>query len=543
MKKILIFLLKFSPVMVSFACIAGLLTGIANTLAIALINKGISYNGNAPNIIMVGFLAVCFLLPLFRVISQIMLTYISETATYSLRMKLAEQVLHLPLRRLEEKGPSKLLTALTTDVERIGVALSNIPSIFMNVSIVISGFVYLFWLFWPAGLAVLVIAIVGVGMFSYASNMAVKYFNKAREERDVFFKHFRMLTDGSKELKLHKTRRQHFMEKMLDPSGRTYKRNSVSGFAWFAGSGSLGQLVLFMAIGALVFALPKYFDESSTQILTGFSMVLLYLTLPLNDLVTALPGISMASISLNKVEAMGVSFKKETTEEDEIIQHEPSWQSLEYRDVMHCYYREKEDRNFSMGPLNLSFQPGELVFIIGGNGSGKTTLAKLILGLYTPESGQVLLDGEKVKEENRDSFRQFFTAVFSDFFLFENMMGVAPNQDLAAKNYLDLLQLSNKVTYKDGELSTIDLSQGQRKRLALLTAYLEDRPIYLFDEWASDQDPHFKEIFYNVLLPELKSRNKTVIVITHDDHYFQAADRIIKLEYGKIEYDRSLARQ
>jgi putative ATP-binding cassette transporter len=67
-----------------------------------------------------------------------------------------------------------------------------------------------------------------------------------------------------------------------------------------------------------------------------------------------------------------------------------------------------------------------------------------------------------------------------------------------------------------------------------MAAYLEDRPVYLFDEWAADQDPLFKEMFYREFLPELKSRGKTVIVITHDDRYFPVADRIIKLENGQV---------
>jgi putative ATP-binding cassette transporter len=97
------------------------------------------------------------------------------------------------------------------------------------------------------------------------------------------------------------------------------------------------------------------------------------------------------------------------------------------------------------------------------------------------------------------------------------------------------------VTIRNGQFSTTALSQGQRKGLALMTAYLEDRPFYLFDEWAADQDPHFKEIFYTQLLPELRSRVKSVLVITHDDKYFGLADRIVKLDYGKIVQDAAIA--
>ena len=212
---------------------------------------------------------------------------------------------------------------------------------------------------------------------------------------------------------------------------------------------------------------------------------------------------------------------------------------MQLKEVTHSYRGEKEDRGFILGKINLSFTAGELVFIVGGNGSGKSTLAKLITGLYIPESGKIILDRQPINDENRDRYRDYFTAVFSDFYLFDRLLGL--NEiDERAKEYLEKLQLDRKVKIVDGVLSTTDLSQGQRKRLALLTAYLEDRSIYLFDEWASDQDPIFKKTFYKELLPELKSKGKTVFVISHDDRYFEVADRIIKLDYGQVVEDRYL---
>jgi putative pyoverdin transport system ATP-binding/permease protein len=172
---------------------------------------------------------------------------------------------------------------------------------------------------------------------------------------------------------------------------------------------------------------------------------------------------------------------------------------------------------------------------VGGNGSGKSTLAKLITGLYLPDSGKICLDGTPITNQNRETYRQLFSTVFSDFYLFERLLGIPfENLDIRARTYLEELQLSHKVQVKDGSLSTTELSQGQRKRLALLTAYLDDRPIYLFDEWAADQDPFFREVFYQQILPELKKRDKAVLVISHDDRYFHLCDRLIKLDYGQI---------
>jgi putative ATP-binding cassette transporter len=208
--------------------------------------------------------------------------------------------------------------------------------------------------------------------------------------------------------------------------------------------------------------------------------------------------------------------------------------------VTHSYHREQEESSFVLGPIDLSFRPGELIFLIGGNGSGKTTLAKLLTGLYIPEAGEIRLNGQLITDENRESYRQHFSAIFTDFYLFESLLGLDhPELDQLAQKYLARLQLDHKVQVIDGNLSTTALSQGQRKRLALLAACLEDRPFYIFDEWAADQDPLFKEIFYEQLLPELKSKGKTALVLSHDERYYHVADRIIKLDYGKLVSDQA----
>jgi putative ATP-binding cassette transporter len=215
------------------------------------------------------------------------------------------------------------------------------------------------------------------------------------------------------------------------------------------------------------------------------------------------------------------------------------WERIEFIGVTHTYFQEREERNFICGPIDLTLYPGELVFMMGGNGSGKTTFAKLVTGLYIPESGEIRIDGEVVTDRNREYYREHFSAVFSDFYLFTQLLGFDPRDvESRAQARLNRLQLDHKVEVDGGCFSTTELSQGQRKRLALLVAFLEDRPIYLFDEWAADQDPTFREVFYLELLPELKAMGKTVIVISHDDRYFHVADRLIKMDCGRIEFDK-----
>ena len=177
---------------------------------------------------------------------------------------------------------------------------------------------------------------------------------------------------------------------------------------------------------------------------------------------------------------------------------------------------------------------GEILFIVGENGSGKTTLIKLILGLYPPQTGTLFLDGAPVTDETRDAYRQHFSAVFFDYYLFDDLVLPAGADPAAADAYLETLDLAHKVTIQDGAFSTVDLSAGQRKRLALVQAYLEGRPVLVLDEWAAEQDPTFRRLFYTRLLPDLKREGRTLIVISHDDRYFDAADRVIHLNNGAI---------
>jgi len=361
----------------------------------------------------------------------------------------------------------------------------------------------------------------------------------AREEEDQLFGHFRATIEGIKELKLHYHRRQSFLADAVEPSAINFRRHNISGLTLIATASSWGKLIFFFAIGFVLFALPQLIAISPSAI-AGYILAFTYLMVPMENIMNSVPFVLQSNIALRKIEALGLSLRDrpELAVVPAPIDHD--WRQLTLKDVVYPYQSQQEDRSFTLGPISLTVHPGEVVFIVGGNGSGKSTLAKLITGLYIPQSGSIDLDGIPIDAQNREWYRQHFSAIFADFYLFERLLGLDPvNLDRLAQHYLDKLHLDHKVTIEQGTLSTIALSQGQRKRLALLAAYLEDRPIYLFDEWAADQDPMFKELFYTQLLGDLKRKGKAVLVISHDDRYFRVADRILKLENGQIEFDKN----
>ena len=540
MKKLLSFLFKYSPKMVALAIVISVITGLINTALLAFVNEGIK-NIEAPTYERLYiFVAFCVGLPIVRVVSQLVLTGITQQTVFDMRIRLSRHILAADLPALERFGPNRLLAGLTGDIRAVRTAYSNIPVWFMNATVIGSCFAYLTWISHYAGIAALLVTGICVVLYRLGTRRLQYYFKKAREAQDVLYKHFRALTDGTKEFKLHRNRRHAFVEEHLPATADDIRSSNMKAYVYFAGIGGMMQVAFFAFIGLFVFILPLTPYALSATVAFQCSMVALYLWGPFDRLSTSVTVLMPAQISLNKIENLGLSLEKAAVVEREDPNLSTDWKTLDIKGVTHTYYREREDQTFTLGPIDLSFRQGELTFIVGGNGSGKTTLAKVILGLYKPESGQIELDGKVVTDESRDEYRQLFTAVFSDFYLFDAMLGLEKSKVASeARIYLEKLQLDHKVTIDDeGALSTTALSQGQRKRLALLTAYLEDRPIYLFDEWAADQDPIFKEVFYHNLLPELRAKGKTILVISHDDHYFHVADRLIKLDYGQIEYDR-----
>jgi putative ATP-binding cassette transporter len=507
---------------------------------LAVINASLRGDAASTRKLVWAFVALCLLLPLARFTSEALLIRLGQGALLELRMRLCRQILATPLRRLEEFGAPRLMSSLTDDIPTITNALLTIPLLCINVAVVIGGLIYLGWLSWWVLLLVLGFMAIGITTYQLAVIKAIRYMYTARDHTEALFQHFRALTDGTKELKLHRRRREVFAEDVLKNSAASFRRESVKATTIYAGAASWGQALGFVVVGLLVFAIPAWY-AFDLHVMTGYVIVLLFVITPLQVVMTTWPNLARANIAVGRVEELGLSLTKYAAEERTSPRNDlpVKWESLELREVMHNYPSEEKDEGFMLGPIDLTLRPGELVFFIGGNGSGKTTLAKLLIGLYAPESGEIRLDGTPITDENRDHYRQMFTAVFSDFYLFDSLLGIeSPQLDEHALEYLKQLQLTQKVKVNDGVLSTTNLSQGQRKRLALLTAYLEDRPIYLFDEWAADQDPLFKQVFYYELLPELKARGKTVLVISHDDRFYEVGDRIIKLDYGKIVHDQ-----
>lgn len=522
----------------ALAIVAGIVSGSAGAAFIAIVNRALDQStASRPSSIGL-FVILCLGTVLSRILSQVMLYRLAQGVIRDLRLTLVKRILGAPLRTVEKSGTPLLYSALSDDVVIIGNALPGLPLICSSAAFVVVSLAYLAVVSPVVAIAALATTVVGVVVYRGFARYGLRFLGSAREDQDALFEHFRAITDGVKELKLNQGRRE-AVGTDLTSVADSFRTRSVIGLSVFEGAAGSGQAIFFGFIGVVLFVLAVQFGIPA-RTLAACVLVLLFTVASLQGVLVWLPTLGRASVALKKIEERLVLLVPEDDQEElDAPSGFDGWNSIEFREVSHVYPGPAGEE-FVLGPLDLEFHRGEVMFVVGANGSGKTTLAKVLTGLYAPEHGTILVDGSAVTSRNREQYRQIFSAVFADFFVFDSLLGLPPADRAAkARHYLARLQLDHKVSIVGDRFSTTALSHGQRKRLALLAAYLEDRSFYVFDEWAADQDPLFKDFFYGELLAELKAKGKAVVVISHDDRYFHLADRLVRFDYGQIRAEET----
>lgn len=515
----------------ALSLIGGSIAGAGNTALMMLINRSIA-GGPREATFAPLFFGVCVLVLVSSALSMTMLSRLAQTNLYNLRLRLSRHILAAPFEKLQALGPHRLMAALTDDIGAAVEALDALPTLFIACTTLVTVLGYLGFLAPNLLLLVLLFLIFGILGFRLLQSRALRWLRLAREADNVLFRHFRALTEGYKELKLDVRRRRAFFDDEMSRAADTFRESRNKAWLIYVFANRWGQSLYFVLIGVILLVSP-YYVEIPRETSTGFTLAILFLGGPISTILDTVPAIGMGMTALRNIEALGVGQSSET-ESAAAVPGPPL--ALELSGVCHRYAGVGGDVGHQIGPLNLKIQPGELVFLTGGNGSGKTTLALLMLGLLMPDVGELRLGGRAVVKDDLDSYRQNFAAVFADAYVFDSLLGYSNHELLAkADELLFTLRLDRQLRIEGGRFSTVDLSRGQRKRLALLSAYLTDRPFFLFDEVAAEQDPDFRDHFYRRMLPELKARGKTIVVITHDDRYFHLPDRLVRLTNGQLE--------
>ena len=517
------------------AATCGALGGAASTAFLALVNHRLGHAAAAAPGFAAAFAAVSAAMLVTYVGSRWILIRLLQREIHRVRLQLSRQLLAAPLHQLEHLGTARLVTILTEDVQAIAGALGVLPSIAINGVITLGVLVYLGVL--SKVLFGLVAVLLGLAVVSYVllDTRATAALRHARDALDRLGEDLEDLVLGNRELKLARDRRLAFLTGELTPHLDTVRDRTIAGSTQYALAVSWGQVLTVLLIGAVLFVAPAVFTLDD-GVMRGYVLAIIQITGAIGGLLEAVPQLRRAQIAWSRIERLGLELDAEPVAEPvastapHAAAAPPAPSRLDLIDVTYAIDR-PGDHAFVLGPINLTLRSGELVFVAGGNGSGKTTLAKVLAGLYPPTSGQIWVDGAAIAWPGSDAYRQLFSVAFTDGHVFRSLLGLDEAQ---IRDQLARFELDPWVHVADGGFSTTALSQGQRKRLLLITALAQDRPFYIFDEWTANQDPDHRERFYREILPALKARGKAVVVITHDDRYDALADAVLRLDRGVL---------
>jgi putative ATP-binding cassette transporter len=508
-------------------------SGLLSVGVIAFVNEQMI---NASDVGGVDLWQFCMLLVLMLALAsgaQICLTTLGHRFVYGLRREMVKRLLDTDVQTVERLGHGKLFASLSSDIRNITLAFVHLPEMIYGGVLALASFVYLAWLSFSIFLATAVWMLFTLAIGVLLLQRLRRHLALLREAEDRLYKQYQSILDGTKELTLNRDRAKHIYEGQFDASARSYRDHITLADRYHGLASNWANIMVLGTIG-LAFYLTKGLGWADPAVAATYALTILFMRTPLVGAVSAVPAQLAGNVALSKVESLGLADTQLGFEVSGDLAK--TWQTLELRDVVYRYPAENDDPGFDVGPLNVTLRRGETVFVIGGNGSGKSSLARLLSGIYTPQSGGIFLDDQGLTVADGPRYRRLFSAVFTDFHLFSQLIGPDGHKANTAPlhRWLDALQMREKSRFADGHLLNTNVSQGQKKRLALLLGLLEERDILLLDEWAADQDPLYRRVFYRELLPTLKQMGITIVVISHDDRYFDVADRLLKMDGGQL---------
>ncbi|AKC83744.1 hypothetical protein IMCC26134_14905 [Verrucomicrobia bacterium IMCC26134] len=537
--RILLLLFRTSRWDAIIGILAGTATGMATSGFAWVLQATIAGHGDNWGWHAVAFASCWLIYGAGAVLADNRITRVAQRAVRELRLSFSRQILAVPLPLLEREQ-SRIFPVLIEDVAAISRAAERLPSAISGLFTVIGCFVLLTIISWPLAIACLGLGAIASAGYVIPLQRFQRHLAIWRMDWDGVNRLLDALVRGHKELLLDDRKRAVFFDRHLEPICRRQEVEITRASTWETLVRRWGELLLLLGIGLLLFTLPLHGWATYEQF-GRFLFIALFLLAPLGNLVGFTTYLSRVTLAMNRASQIGVMLGRESSETASALTRVPPQSATALPFKLHeVTYRHSRDDEapFDLGPVSLEFDRPEIVFICGGNGSGKTTLLKLICGLYPPAHGDLVSDGNVISPSTLAAHRRHFSVIFSDFFLFDGLIGYEDAVPATAARLLHEVHLGNQVSIDvTGAFSSTKLSQGQRKRLALVAALLEDKPVYVFDEWAADQDPEFRRWFYEHILPDLRAQGKLVIAITHDDAFYPRADRIVRLSEGRILSD------
>ena len=472
-----------------------------------------------------------------RALSSLMI-HLSQTFFWRIRNQIIRMVLNSNYENVYERK-DKIHATLIQDVGLLTNASLSIVEFSTSVIIMLGCFIYMFFLSSTLFLIVLVTAVLGAGIYLLRGRKSTAEFEKSRTLEEVFLFHFEAILFGVKEIDINPDKGESiYNDKIVPLAQNSYKNNKVA-FTSFLNNQMIGQVLFYLLISTILLVLSVKLNIEK-EVSVNFILILLYVLGAIETIMVLLPSLLQAKVSLSRINQLKLDLEANGRNENAISKKltKQDFENISINEIVYKY-PQTNDSTFTIGPISCLLKKDELVFIYGGNGSGKTTFIHTLLGMLSISEGQILFNDLVLNVDTNRTYKSLFSVVFNDFYLFDEFYGNSDFNRGKANELLHLFEIAGKVEIVDTGFSVTNLSTGQRKRLALIAAILEERPIIVLDEWAADQDPYFRKKFYEEILPILKKDGFTIIAITHDDRYYHCADKIYKMEFGKL-YDETI---
>lgn len=463
-------------------------------------------------------------------------TQLAEQAIAGVRIRLANKVRKIDLQSLEEIGEADIHSRVSRDTTAISQAARPLFACAQGIVMIFVTLIYIGAVSPLAMSICLLLIAAGGGYYLQKRSTYEEGLQTSSQTEDTLYNDLDNLLKGFKEVRLNRAKSEDVYTEFKN-SATKVRRIRGKVMLLFSDNIVFVEMFFMLLLGTVVFIIPNFSNDFAEDV-TKIVAAILFFFQPLGNVTMAIPMFSAVNVTVDNLRRLESELDdvllRQPPDAEQTLQDFSNFSKLSLKDFGFGYMDKSGKESFHIGPFNTDLKRGEIIFLVGGNGSGKTTFMKLLTHLYHPTQGALYVDDVAIGTENVQSFRNMFSCIFTDFHLFDKLYGLRQIDPEKVNRLLKVMQIEHKTSYHNDEWFTTNLSTGQRKRLAMVTAYMEDKPIYIFDEVAADQDPQFKKYFYETLLQDLKKAGKTLIVVSHDDHYFHVGDRIWQMDYGKL---------
>ena len=486
-------------------------------------------------------LSLFFLKNLFRYLASYVITFLRTGIVKDLRDQLYHKIVELPISYFTEKRKGDIIARMTADVQEVEVSiLTSIETIVREpLTVVIAISIMLFMSVKLTLFVFILLPVSGFIISSISKKLKAKSI-KAQQETGTFLSFIEETLSGLRVIKGFNSER--IIEKKFNYSTETFRNLMTSVFHRQTLASPMSEFLGSATIIAILwFGGKEVLSETSALQPDEFMgyIVLFYTVLnPIKLITTSYYNIQKGEASAARIMQV-LNTENHIKELPNATVKKDFKEKIEFKNISFKYKKDTILNNFS-----LTINKGETVALVGQSGSGKSTLANLITRFYDVNSGDILIDGENIKNITKKSLRDLMGIVTQESILFNDT--VKNNIQLGTENasdkaILEASEIANANEFiknlpEQFETNIGDsggtLSGGQKQRLSIARAVLKNPPIMILDEATSALDTESEQLVQVAL--EKMMQNRTSLVIAHRLSTIQKADTIVVMKQGKI---------